>query len=225
MVDERIDGAVPMFRLLNDPISVEYTERGKNMLNSIIITKIYPICVVGLSGSGKSFLLNAIILILTDLGYLKGDDPATTPNKFVSSSNRGGDFGVTKGSDAVVLYLRHGNEPWAGGAILLHDFEGLMMDDHPGLSVLLALASQLTSELFYVDLNFNDTLRANLARLVAAGLVQCDGRGNPNWPFLTVVVNQRNVELPPDSLETMFDVTRGNEQRQKSSAVISFNIF
>lgn len=222
---EQIDRAVPLFRLqLEEPVSVEFVESGNTMLTSIL-TKIYPVCTVGLSGSGKSFLLNTMIILLASLGYLRRDyDPETPPDVFVSSSRRGGDFGITLGSDISVVYLREGDEPWAGGAIVFYDFEGLMMDDHPGLSVLLALATQLATELLYVDCNFNDTLRNNLSRLVAAGLVQCDGRTDPNWPFLTVIVNQRQLQLATNALDTMFDATRGDALRQQSTAV-KFKIF
>lgn len=218
--------AVPLFRLqLEEPFSVQIAESGSTMLTSIL-TKIYPVCTVGLSCSGKSFLLNSMIILLASLGYLRREDHENTSDVFVSSSRRGGDFGITRGSDIAVVYLREeGDEPWAGGAIVFYDFEGLMMDDHPGLSVLLALATQLATELLYVDCNFNDSLRNNLSRLVAAGLVQCDGRAYPNWPFLTVIINQRQLHLATDALDTMFDETRGDASRQQSTAVIIFKIF
>jgi hypothetical protein len=104
---------------------------------------------------------------------------------------------VTAGIDCVILDLANGK------TLLWFDMEGVNNRDRPELSMLLAILTQITNHLIFVDRCLNDTLRSSLGRIVGSRMIASPG-GSVTWPRLSVVLNPSRLQVSDEALTTAF---------------------
>jgi hypothetical protein len=120
---------------------------------------------------------------------------------------------VTAGIDCVVLDLANQK------TLLWFDMEGVNNRDRPELSMLLAILSQITNHLVFVDRALNDTLRSSLGRIVGSRMIMVQGR-NLTWPRLSLVLNSSRLQVSDESLTGAF-APANNFTEQESQVCIT----
>jgi hypothetical protein len=115
---------------------------------------------------------------------------------------------VTTGIDGMILDLANGK------TLIWFDMEGVNNRDRPELSMLLAILTQITNHLIFVDRCLNDTLRSSLGRIVSSRMIMIQG-GSVSWPTLNVVLNLSRLQANDEALTTAF-APGGNFTEQES---------
>ena len=151
--------------------------------------KMGVLSVIGLPRAGKSTFLN----------YVSSFVDGKPVGRFLTGNGR---RAVTHGVDFVLLELPNNK------LLLLLDVEGLLNEDRPELDLYLAIVSQLSDHIVFMDKNINDTFRACISRLVCAR-VSMDGGGPLSWPQLHVIENMAHLSMDADTITRIFAVGEG----------------
>jgi hypothetical protein len=119
---------------------------------------------------------------------------------------------VTAGIDCVILDLVNGK------TLLWFDMEGVNNRDRPELSMLLAILTQITNHLIFIDKSLNDTLRSSLGRIVGSRMIMIQGQ-NVTWPRLNIALSASRLRVNDETLTAAF--APGDNFTEQESQVLS----
>jgi hypothetical protein len=195
------------------------------------IHRIYIVSIVGVGRTGKSLIFNLFVAALAVGGYIRNIDSQECRNRKLPNvfKSVGGTDSITHGVDIKIIHLRDGAEEWANGAIVLLDFEGLLNNDNgkfrEALSLLLALSTQISQHVLFVDTQFNDNVKTSIGRMVRARLL-IENNVVEDWPVLHLIKNKHDDEVDfetitgPQIMKRWFASNNTSDADAQESAVL-----
>jgi hypothetical protein len=157
------------------------------------------LAVVGEGRSGKSTFLNYVVGSLLERGIAATSALETDPGTLFQPFKTGCDIDpVTRGLDVLLLPLANGK------LLILLDMEGLFNRDRPALDMILAIVSQLSDQIVYMDKCLSDNFRNSLGRLVGSSMMNAFNPENISWPQLHIVLNMTRLQVDDTSLARSF---------------------
>ena len=184
--------------------------------------EIVVLAVVGEGRSGKSTFLNYVVgsLIFRGLANLLEEDLAglrdtNAPLPFETGNSVDP---VTRGIEALLVPLKNGK------MLLMLEVEGLYNREHVFLDTALAMVSQLTDHIIFMDRNLSDNFRNSVGRLVGACLMNSTNPTNVVWPRLHVVLNMSRISVDNETLTRAFSSGDGVSD-ETSQVVVLYILF